>query len=259
MPEDIFADRESLTYGRPGHLTPLQESKLQEFWVVILKAIGVIDAKEAAELSAEPDVVPLARVETGKSRRSFSLWGGGSRSNEPPEEEDKYGQNKIFSEALAKFAPATIRKTFWDALKHDNPDALVLRFLRARKWDVKGALVMMVSTMKWRVDDMKIESIMEGGEEALIKDGQSTDSKTRKVGNDIMAQHRMGKSFLHGVDKLNRPICFIRVRLHRLGAQSQESLEKYVVFQIETGRLLMNPGADTVVCTVRMIRPPKPS
>ncbi|EXM12635.1 hypothetical protein V3481_018653 [Fusarium oxysporum f. sp. vasinfectum] len=49
------------------------------------------------------------------------------------EEDDKYGQTKQFHEALANNNPETIRATMWAMVKHDHPEALVLRFLRARK------------------------------------------------------------------------------------------------------------------------------
>ncbi|KAK2926321.1 CRAL/TRIO, N-terminal domain, partial [Fusarium oxysporum f. sp. vasinfectum] len=49
------------------------------------------------------------------------------------EEDDKYGQTKQFHEALANNNPETIRATMWAMVKNDHPDALVLRFLRARK------------------------------------------------------------------------------------------------------------------------------
>ncbi|KAF6515785.1 hypothetical protein HZS61_004526 [Fusarium oxysporum f. sp. conglutinans] len=48
-------------------------------------------------------------------------------------EDDKYGQTKQFHEAFANNNPETIRATMWAMVKHDHPEALVLRFLRARK------------------------------------------------------------------------------------------------------------------------------
>lgn len=62
-----------------------------------------------------------------------------------------------------------------------------------------------------------------------------------------MMQLRIGKSYLHGLDKEGRPICFVRVRLHKQGEQSEESLERYTVYIMETARLMLQPPVDTAV------------
>lgn len=130
----------------------------------------------------------------------------------------------------------------------DHPDALLLRFLRARKWDVDKALIMMVSTMRWRAYDAHVDDdIMKNGEALAVEQAAGNDSAKKKFGEDFLAQLRLGKSFLHGVDKENRPMCFVRVRLHRQGEQSEESLERYTVFIIETARLTLAPPVDTAV------------
>lgn len=72
--------------------------------------------------------------------------------------DDKYGHGKEFRAALASQTPAELRAAFWSMVKCDNPDGLLLRFLRARKWDVDKALVMMVATMKWRAKEMDVSS-----------------------------------------------------------------------------------------------------
>jgi hypothetical protein len=133
-------------------------------------------------------------------------------------------------------------------VKHDHPDALVLRFLRARKWDVEKALVMLVSTMHWRHNDMRVDDdIMKNGDALAIEDAKNADSPTKQVSADVMAQLRMGKSFLHGTDKNGRPICVVRVRLHKIGAECEPSLERYTVYIIETARMVLEPPVDTAV------------
>jgi len=162
-------------------------------------------------------------------------------------EEDKYGQIQHFHETLANQTPESIRDTIWSMLKHDHPDALVLRFLRARKWDVEKALVMLISTMNWRAHAMHVDDdIMKNGEGVAAELESGTDAKAR-LNRDFLAQMRMGKSFLHGVDKQGRPICVVRVRLHKQGEQVEESLERYTVYTIETCRMLLQPPVDTAV------------
>ncbi|KAH0544011.1 hypothetical protein FGG08_001779 [Glutinoglossum americanum] len=162
------------------------------------------------------------------------------------EENDKYGQTKEFQQALASQTPEDLRAVFWNMVKHDHPDGLLLRFLRARKWDVERALVMLVSTMHWRGQDMHVDDdVIKAGEGGALEATKSPDIEVKKEAEDFLAQLRIGKSYLHGLDKHDRPICVIKVRLHRQGEQSERSLERYTVYLIETARMLLAPPVDT--------------
>ena len=46
----------------------------------------------------------------------------------------------------------------------DNPDSIVLRFLRARKWFPHAGVAMLVSCIGWRLSS-DVEKIFEKGEE----------------------------------------------------------------------------------------------
>ncbi|KAK7559081.1 hypothetical protein IWX49DRAFT_565950 [Phyllosticta citricarpa] len=168
-------------------------------------------------------------------------------------EDDKHGQGKAFRDALADQSPEDLRNAVWSMVKHDHPDALLLRFLRARKWDVQAALVMLVSTMHWRATEMHVDDdIIKVGELGAIEQAKSSDADVKKNGEDFMAQVRMGKSFLHGVDKDGRPMCFVRVRLHRQGEQSEPGLERFTVYTIETARMMLRAPVDTATVVFDM-------
>jgi hypothetical protein len=255
--------------GRVGNLTPEQEDKLKEFWIATLQVFGVIDPKDQNG-HADAAAANRARSDTSGSKKpkkkrfsilrrnhdddSDSIASTDSGSKTPSlVDDDKYGQTKEFHEALASLSPESLRATFWSMVKHDHPDALLLRFLRARKWDVEKALVMMISTMRWRATYVHVDDdIMKNGELGSLEAANGSDPIKRKLGEDFLAQMRLGKSFLHGHDKGGRPMCFVRVRLHKQGEQSEESLERYTVFTIETARMILAPPADTAVSHLKV-------
>lgn len=253
--------------GRPGNLTPDQEEKLRKLWQSIFQLCGVSDDDSSVtEGAAAKDTASTTETDAPKKKR-FGMFrskhksGASTPTNseassvkEAPED-DKYGQTKHFYETLANQSPESIRETIWSMVKHDHPDALVLRFLRARKWDVEKALVMFVSTMNWRHADMCVDSdIVKNGEGGAVEDEKTGDANAKKLGHDFMEQIRMGKSFLHGVDKNGRPICVVRVRLHKQGEQCEESLERYTVYLIETARMILAPPVDTAVSSHSVLK-----
>ncbi|KAK0935169.1 phosphatidylinositol transfer protein csr1 [Friedmanniomyces endolithicus] len=251
--------------GRPGNLSPDQEAKLKEMWAATLEVFGVIHERLSLETngastpastddnttSTEPKKKHRSRLSLGLGRKKDKAAG---KENDPDANgNDKHGQNRDFQAALASQTPAQLREAFWSMTKHDHPDALLLRFLRARKWDVHAALVMLVSTMHWRSQEMHVDDdIMLRGEQYALRESVAGNAAEKKEGADFMAQLRMGKSFLHGTDKDGRPCCYVRVRLHKQGEQSEKSLERFTVYTIETARMLLQPPVDTATIVFDM-------
>ena len=61
----------------------------------------------------------------------------------------------------------------------------------------------------------------------------------------FLKQLELGKSYIHGIDKQNRPITVIRARLHRASDQTPDDLEKFTVWTMETVRLMIDDYHDT--------------
>ena len=262
-----------LAPGRPDNLTEEQEIKLREFWQELLELFGVwnssdekttgensVAASRAHSSAASQDSAQQSPVTTdGKKHKSklnpFSRKhkGHGSDNSSLPNGDinsggDKHGLNLSFREALAQQSPEELRHFFWDMIKHDNPDAILLRFLRARKWNVQAALIMLISALRWRSVEMNVDDdILKSGEAGALAAASSSDPKNKKEAEDFLQQLRLGKSFLHGYDSEGRPICMVRVKLHRQGEQSEPSLERFTVYTLETARLLLRSPIDTAV------------
>ena len=257
--EEYAVMRGAALPGRPGNLTKEQEVKLQEMWTATLKVFGVSGFKDGtggdtASMTGS-ETAPVGSDKKKKKRANlFSRKRYDDAGSEDAEivsstdANDKYDQTKEFHKVLESQSPEAIRTAFWSMVKHDDPDALLLRFLRARKWSVQNALIMLISTMNWRMQGMHVDDdIVRRGEGGALEDSTSSDASTKKEGHDFLTQMRLGKSFLHGTDKEGRPITFVRVRLHRQGEQSEASLERFTVYTIETARLLLSSNVDTAV------------
>lgn len=256
--------------GRVGNLTAEQNDKLREMWVATLRVFGKTKSAEVDAVEAEvecgvtktgsadtlqvpgsgtnPPIKKRGRLSRMLTRTKSDLSEAGSESSlkmttsqTPPsvsdvtDDTDKYSQTAEFKEALATQTPQELRDQFWSMVKADHPDGLLLRFLRARKWDVQKALVMMVATMHWRGKEMDVEKIVQEGELGALENGDE----------QLMSQFRKGKSILHSTDLDGRPVCIVRSRLHRPAEQTPLVMERYTVHVMETCRMMLRGPVDT--------------
>ncbi|KAF4556333.1 CRAL/TRIO domain-containing protein 3 [Elsinoe fawcettii] len=255
-------DMTTLPPGRPGNLTAEQEVKLKEFWQQTFEVFGVLESTLAPNGTprlgpsspnpgaASPQLLSPDSPDPSKRKSRRSWFGRHSKDDGDADSthsaDDKHGLNKEFKKALAQHSSEKFRSAFWGMVKHDDPDALMLRFLRARKWDVHDALVMLVATLHWRMGEMKVdEEVMSLGESGFIERSKTATGETKKDAEDFMAQLRMGKSLIHGQDREGRPVSVVRVRKHQPGQQTERALEMYTVYVIETTRLMLKAPVDT--------------
>ena len=246
--------------GRPDNLTVEEEQKLKEFWLALQAVCGVsplTDGTDAASSAIDTSADAKDKdVEKHKKKKRLGLFNRIKDEGEKApalatDGEDKYGQAKDYVKVLENTKPEELREAVWSMVKHDNPDALLLRFLRARKWHVQNALIMLVATMHWRQQEQHVDDdIIYHGELGALEDSNSSNAEKKRAGNDFLMQMRLGKSFVHGQDKEGRPMCFVRVRLHHGADQSEKSIERYTVYTIETSRFLLKSPVDTAVCVL---------
>lgn len=254
--------------GFSNQLSPNQEVKLQRLWMITIKAS---DTQESS-IASSATVTDSQDLAQHQDRRHSSL--SSIKSNPSGKTSNTSGKTSILSsstncshlteafqmmdisasdmksteEILSGMAPGQLRMGFLSAIQNENPDTFLLRFLRARKWDVIKAFAMMAGAIEWRMKEMNVDQLMAEGELQALKLSQSaSNASDKKTGQDFLAQMRMGKSFVHGVDTIGRPICVVRVRLHRPGDQSEETMERYIVHFIESVRLMLVAPAETAV------------
>lgn len=110
----------------------------------------------------------------------------------------------------------------------EEPDALMLRFLRARKWDVQRAFMMMAGACK-------VRRLPGNHAHTCSGDSSETCSRSRRRERRASARrtasgcsasaalgayltaHRydIGKSYTHGTDEAHRPVIYIHVAKHK--------------------------------------------
>ncbi|CAF4683177.1 unnamed protein product, partial [Rotaria sp. Silwood2] len=115
---------------------------------------------------------------------------------------------------------------------YDNPDVILLQWLRACKWDVKAAIHKIMDLLKWRI---------EWGVQALLANGESEIS---------LEEAAIGKGYFMGHDKAGRPICYIHARDHIRGQFSQKNTEKLTILAAEMCRKLLEPPVETITIVV---------
>ncbi|CAG8648794.1 16193_t:CDS:2, partial [Racocetra fulgida] len=266
---------EDPTSGHVNTLTKEQASLLREFWAVtfIMQEVTPIDTSDINQITAKdlPNIKANGRlgrknkgqnvnvIETftkySKMARKMREDKGASNasrttSNGSSSASDKYNESSEFLSALVLYTPEELHRAAWKIIAADDPDVILLRFLRARKWDVEKAMVMYMATLKWMLQ-AKVRDIVEGGEQGLEKYFTGKDLEGLKY------QFTSGKSFNRGTDKDGRPVCYVNVRYHKKDDQTFEVLQKYTIYIMETTRLMMEAPVETGEKEILQLVPPK--
>ncbi|KAI0464254.1 hypothetical protein LJB42_001860 [Komagataella kurtzmanii] len=131
--------------------------------------------------------------------------------------------------------PKQLKEKFWDFLRHDTPDNLLLRFIRARKWDVDKSLLMLAGTLQWRVCESHVDKLLQDGELVPYNKGMT----------GFMLQLELGKAYIRGYDRKGRPLVHVRPKLHHASDQTEEEMQHFTLLLIEWARLFLNDPVDT--------------
>lgn len=140
---------------------------------------------------------------------------------------------------IAKYGGQGLRKVFWQMVKGEHPDAIMLRLLRARKWNVDRAVAVLGSTVSWRVEN-NVEEIVSGGELELT---------STRGGMNIL---RNGISYIYGATATGEPVYLIEVGRHFSASQTQDELKRAVILLQETLASVMPPPIERKVVIFNM-------
>lgn len=141
---------------------------------------------------------------------------------------------KEFSIGVDQLINSAEGEELFRSIGYDNPDVLLLRWLRARKFDVHAAVQQLLDTLKWR-QQWGVNTLLSKGEDDLLEE-------------EILT----GKTYFMGQDKEGRPVNYIHVQDHIKDQYPIESTEKLGIFSVETGRKLLKDSIEVGSVVVDM-------
>ena len=224
--------------GYRGNLTPDHAKAFKDAWELLLD-IFQRNCERSDELERMGG--PKAAQTGQEGSANTSSKENSKESIKESSQENATSQDmKVLDEAVAKYGGRYLRQSFWDTVKMDAPDQFVLRFLRARKFDVDRSVAMLVGSIQFHLD-IQTETILFKGEEGL------------KDVPGFLNQFRRGISYIEGnTDAHEFPIYFIHVARHLTSAQKPETLQQFVVLAMENVRLLCTPPIEKCVIVFDM-------
>ncbi|KAG0147649.1 hypothetical protein CROQUDRAFT_91163 [Cronartium quercuum f. sp. fusiforme G11] len=157
-------------------------------------------------------------------KRLFNLLGLSSSTSQQSSADAELEQI-ILKEGRKRYVEA-----LWMYTTFEDPDELVIRFIRARKHVIDHALRMFVECLKWRIET-KVDEIVAKGELGFI----------RQEGYDsagFIHQVKSGKTFIQGFSKNGGPVNYFFARLHRTSEQSPDAMNDFTTWSQENVRLV---------------------
>lgn len=218
--------------GRPWNLSPEEEGKLKEYYKVI---ISFLEGKAPEQTFGREH--PDMEKEDGHKSGLFGRFRRGNKDEEQiaaEKRESKFEGGHEFVKAVFELKPDGIKQGLLSSIRGHHPDVLALRYLRARKWNVRKAIVMFVISMHWKFIDFKVQNVLEKGELGYMNEGNK----------EYMFQFRSHKNNLSNNDLKGRPISIIRPRFHRPKDQAEHIINEYTISNLETCDLLLSGPVD---------------
>lgn len=126
-----------------------------------------------------------------------------------------------------------LRPELFRGLAAEHPDVYMLRFLRARKWDVEKAVDMLIGTLKWKV---------KAAFPAFFRDME------RLVGEKTLKSEK--GYMIPGRDKEGRPIAVVHIAKHHPKETTLLESKRLALYMVENARLFLKSPAEALTIIV---------
>ncbi|CAO3588310.1 unnamed protein product [Absidia cylindrospora] len=151
-------------------------------------------------------------------------------------------------EAIPLIPGHLLHMTFWNMVTGDNPDCVVLRYLRARKWDVDAAYIMLLNTLRWRIY-MRVDDVSALGESGMVR---VLEELKPGMGEQFYYNVHSNKTVLGGPDNAGRGICYVNARFHRKEDQDLEVIKLLTVYVMELSRMIVHQPVESACIVFNM-------
>jgi hypothetical protein len=192
--------------GRINTLTEKQVDKLKEIWVRLMEAFR---QQGEAWPPPPPSTKDSKKSSLWKSNASLDNSNSSNTKNSPEPKYLFFGtktnpqwSSLPLEEAIVLIPGPRLFSTFWNMVGGDNPDAMVLRFLRARRWDVEASYKMIMNTLRWRIH-MRVDDLTALGETGIHNE---LELLKKGMGDQFLANLHSYKCVLGGPDKQGRGV-----------------------------------------------------
>ncbi|EGW30555.1 uncharacterized protein SPAPADRAFT_157743 [Spathaspora passalidarum NRRL Y-27907] len=137
---------------------------------------------------------------------------------------------KTLHSCFPHYDPKVIHRALNKGTRNDLCDNQVLRFVRARKWDVDKAITMFFKSLDWRVNISKADRLLQEGDVPSYFNGKD------KL---FVKGMQRCKAWIKGTDRNNNPLFIIEVRKQLISESESEQNQKFFVTFIEWARLFV--------------------
>lgn len=216
--------------GHWGNLTPEQMTIFKNIWKRLIKLFEQDEpTKEAEEEPAKTGWFGRKQQPEKSTELFFGATGEYKLMNVPLEK------------AIASLSGARLRRTFYHMVSADNPDAVILRYCRARKWHEDQIYDMLVNTLRWRIS-ARLDDIISLGENGLRDEYNSL---SEGWGDKLVGLLHSGLVFITGPDKESRSAVYVNVFKHFKENQAQEVVKAVTLYELEVFRAIVHQPVET--------------
>ncbi|KAF9975520.1 hypothetical protein BGZ73_000824 [Actinomortierella ambigua] len=135
-----------------------------------------------------------------------------------------------------KYSPTAYHDAFWNFVQNEHPDSVVIRFLKARKWNVERAMEMLVLTLEWRITN-KLD-------ELAVEDEETLDCKYP----GFLYLLKRGKMAFPGYDLDGCPLLYLNPTLDDQNLHLAH--RRLFLYAVEHARMRLKPPNDRLALVV---------